>query len=66
MFWGKKRSILDDFETDFDMGFDTSDDNSIREFGSVVDQHISDALTTKRVIINAQLWAIIQLVNIRD
>ena len=47
MFWGKKRSIFDDCETDFDRGFDTSDDNSIREFGSVVDQHINDAFVDK-------------------
>ena len=29
-------------DTDSDSGSDTSDDNSVREFCSVVDQHISD------------------------
>ena len=45
MFWGKKRSIFLR-QTDFDRGFDTSD-NIIREFGPVVDQHISDAFDDK-------------------
>ena len=41
MFSRKTRNIFDDFDTDFDSGSDNSDNNSIREFGSVVDQHIS-------------------------
>ena len=38
----KKRNFFDDFDTVFDSRSDTSDDNNVREFGFVVDQHISD------------------------
>ena len=66
MFGRKKSNFFDDFDTDFDSRSDTSDDNNVREFGFVVDQHISDHFDDKRVVMNAQLWAIIQLVYISD
>ncbi len=40
MFGRKKRNFFDDFDTVFDSRSDTSDDNNVREFGFVVDQHI--------------------------
>ena len=40
--WGAKKSnFFDDFDTDF------SDDNNVREFRFVVDQHISDNFDDK-------------------
>ena len=36
-----------DFDTDFDSGSDISDDNNVREFQFVVDQHISDHFDDK-------------------
>ena len=36
----KKRNFFDDFETDFDSRSDNYDDNNVREFSFVVDQHI--------------------------
>ena len=47
MFGPKKRNFFDDFDTDFDSRSDTSDDNNVREFGFVVDQHISDQFDDK-------------------
>ena len=47
MFGRKKRDFFDDFDTDFDSRSDTSDDNNVREFGFVVDQHISDHFDDK-------------------
>ena len=40
-FHAKHATFLMTVDTDFDSGSDNSDNNSIREFGSVVDQHIS-------------------------
>ena len=55
MFWRKKRNFFDDFDTDFGSRqtdrqtdrSDTSDDNNVREFCFVVDQHISDHFDDK-------------------
>ena len=47
MFGRKKSNSLNDFDADFDSGSDTSDDNNVREFGFVVDQHISDNFDDK-------------------
>ena len=47
MFGCKKRTFFDDFDTDFDSKSDTSDDNNVREFGFIVDQHISDHFDDK-------------------
>ena len=47
MFGRKKRNFFDDFDTDFDSRSDTSDDNNVREFGFVVDQHTSDHFDDK-------------------
>ena len=47
MFGGKQRNFCDNFDTDFDIGSDTSNDNNVREFGFVVDQHISDHFVDK-------------------
>ena len=47
MFECKKRNFFDDFDTDFDSRSDTSDDHNVREFGFVVDQHISDHFDDK-------------------
>ena len=43
----KKPQLFDDFDTDFDSGSHTSDDNDVRKFGFVVDQHIIDAFDDK-------------------
>ena len=45
--WAQKTQRFDDFDTDFDSRSDTSDDNNVREFGLVVDQHISDHFDDK-------------------
>ena len=46
MFGRKKRNFFDDFDTNFDSRSDISDDNNVREFGFIVDQH-SDHLDDK-------------------
>ena len=47
MFGRKKCNFFDDFDTVFDSKSDTSDDNNVREFRFVVDQHISDHFDDK-------------------
>ena len=45
----KKPLLFDDFDTDFDSGYDTCecDDNNVTEFRFVVEQHRSDAFDEK-------------------
>ena len=47
MFGRKKTLVFDDFDTDFDSGSDTCDDNNVTEFRFVVEQHRSDAFDEK-------------------
>ena len=45
--FGRKKLVFDDFDTDFDSGSDTCDDNNVTEFRFVVEQHRSDAFDEK-------------------
>ena len=47
VFGRKKSNFFDNFDTVFDSRSDTSDDSNVREFGFVVDQHISDHFDDK-------------------
>ena len=52
----QKTLLFDDFDTDFDSGSDTCDDNNVTKFRFVVEQHRSDAFDEK---MSGDEWSVV-------